>query len=88
MENGQAAGGELMQCVKVGKLNLVDLAGSERVHITGATGELPPWIDVELCLPVIMSALTHRLTGAAGRPPLCTGVPARPLRLACKPGGR
>ena len=38
MENGQAAGGELMQCVKVGKLNLVDLAGSERVHITGATG--------------------------------------------------
>ena len=31
---------EMMQCVKVGKLNLVDLAGSERVHITGATGEM------------------------------------------------
>ena len=41
MENGQPAGGEMMQCVKVGKLNLVDLAGSERVHITGATGKLP-----------------------------------------------
>ena len=41
MESGQAAGGELMQCVKVGKLNLVDLAGSERVHITGATGTPP-----------------------------------------------
>jgi hypothetical protein len=34
-QQGQA---EVMQCVKVGKLNLVDLAGSERVHITGATG--------------------------------------------------
>ena len=41
MENGQPAGGEMMQCVKVGKLNLVDLAGSERVHITGATGKPP-----------------------------------------------
>ena len=39
--HGQRAGRgvEMMQCVKVGKLNLVDLAGSERVHITGATGE-------------------------------------------------
>lgn len=41
MDNGQGAGGEMMQCVKVGKLNLVDLAGSERVHITGATGKPP-----------------------------------------------
>ena len=40
MANGQGGGEELMQCVKVGKLNLVDLAGSERVHITGATGVL------------------------------------------------
>jgi hypothetical protein len=40
MANGQGGGEELMQCVKVGKLNLVDLAGSERVHITGATGML------------------------------------------------
>ena len=39
MGNGQEGGVEMMQCVKVGKLNLVDLAGSERVHITGATGE-------------------------------------------------
>lgn len=31
-------GGEIRQCIRVGKLNLVDLAGSERVHITGATG--------------------------------------------------
>eukprot|EP00884_Botryococcus_braunii_P022705 jgi/Botrbrau1/9118/Bobra.0305s0022.1 len=34
----QSLGGEVRQCVRVGKLNLVDLAGSERVHITGATG--------------------------------------------------
>ena len=40
MGNGQDGGVEMMQCVKVGKLNLVDLAGSERVHITGATGEM------------------------------------------------
>ena len=39
MGNGQEGGAEMVQCVKVGKLNLVDLAGSERVHITGATGE-------------------------------------------------
>ena len=39
MGNGQDGGAEMMQCVKVGKLNLVDLAGSERVHITGATGK-------------------------------------------------
>ena len=45
MENGQPAGGEMMQCVKVGKLNLVDLAGSERVHITGATGQPPSSIS-------------------------------------------
>lgn len=35
---GVLGSGEVMQSVKVGKLNLVDLAGSERVHITGATG--------------------------------------------------
>ena len=46
MENGQAAGGEMMQCVKVGKLNLVDLAGSERVHITGATGEPSSYVPI------------------------------------------
>ena len=40
MGHGQEGGMEMMQCVKVGKLNLVDLAGSERVHITGATGKL------------------------------------------------
>ena len=40
MGTGQEGGAEMMQCVKVGKLNLVDLAGSERVHITGATGKM------------------------------------------------
>ena len=38
MPGAAPADGEVMQSVKVGKLNLVDLAGSERVHITGATG--------------------------------------------------
>ncbi|CAL5221751.1 g4003 [Coccomyxa viridis] len=62
MENGQPAGGEMMQCVKVGKLNLVDLAGSERVHITGATGkrlEESKKINQSLsCLGNVIAALT------------------------------
>lgn len=49
MANGQGGGEEVMQCVKVGKLNLVDLAGSERVHITGATGKPSPlWRSLRL----------------------------------------
>ncbi len=46
MGNGQERGVEMMQCVKVGKLNLVDLAGSERVHITGATGKMSTMLRI------------------------------------------
>ena len=40
-----AAGEDLRQSVRVGKLNLVDLAGSERVHITGAIGGRLCWLQ-------------------------------------------
>ena len=67
MENGQAGGGEMMQCVKVGKLNLVDLAGSERVHITGATGD-PPFCPQRLtgAEPKSASALSSETVNKDG----------------------
>lgn len=58
---GQQGPPEVMQCVKVGKLNLVDLAGSERVHITGATGTAPKTSNLICCMKNILLLLEMEL---------------------------
>ncbi|KAG2431412.1 hypothetical protein HXX76_009427 [Chlamydomonas incerta] len=58
------ASGQIIQSIKVGKLNLVDLAGSERVHVTGAVGrrlEESKKINASLsALGNVIAALTDR----------------------------
>ncbi|PNW79448.1 hypothetical protein CHLRE_09g415450v5 [Chlamydomonas reinhardtii] len=58
------ASGQVIQSIKVGKLNLVDLAGSERVHVTGAVGrrlEESKKINASLsALGNVIAALTDR----------------------------